>query len=73
MPWIASSPPGPEDRGAEDLAGLGIGDDLHEAVRLALLDRAADARHRPLADQDRRPAFRASASLMPARPSGGSM
>ena len=50
-----SSPLDAENRRAEDLLRVRVDDDLHEAVRLALLDGAADARHRPLADQ-RRPA-----------------
>ena len=40
-----------EDRRAQDLLGLGVDDDLHEALGLALLHRAADPRHRPLAHQ----------------------
>ena len=72
--WIASSPLDAEDRRAEDLAGLGVGHDLDEALRLALLDGAADARHRPLADQDAAAGLRAaSVSVMPQRPSGGSV
>src|SRR5947207_14490416 len=38
----------PENRGAEDLPRFGIDDDLHQALRLAFLDRAPDAAHRPL-------------------------
>ena len=53
--------------------GLRVDHHLHEALRLALLDGAADARHRPPADQRRPARLRTSASVMPARPSGGSM
>src|SRR5687767_5970930 len=48
---------GAEDRGAQDGAVLGIDRDLHESLRLALLDRACDARHRPLADERLAPAL----------------
>ena len=44
-----------QDGGAEDLLGVRVDDDLHEAERLAFLDGAADARHRPLADEERSP------------------
>ena len=72
-PWMASSPPVPRIAAPRILLGLGVDDDLHEALRLALLDRAADAGHRPLADQQRPAAARACVSVMPTRPSGGSM
>src|SRR5262249_36204010 len=68
-----------EDRGAEDAPGVGVDQHLHEAESLALLDRAAYPRHRPTPDQQalagrpRLPAALASRSVMPARPSGGSM
>src|SRR3954451_6378144 len=39
---------GAENGGAEDLVCLGIDGDLHKALRLALFDCAADARHRAL-------------------------
>src|SRR4249919_2615826 len=45
--------PGAENRGTEDLPRLRIGDDLHEALRLALLDGAADAGHGTLAREER--------------------
>ena len=65
---------GAEDGRAEDLARLGIDDDLHEPLRLAFLDRAADAGHRTLADRGAAGRVaRACASVMPTRPSGGSM
>src|SRR3546814_7220073 len=41
-----------EDGCAEDLSTVGISDDLHESARVALLDGAADTRHRALAHQD---------------------
>ena len=73
-PWIASSPPGPRMRGAQDLCASRVDHDLHEALASRpSRSRAADARHRPLADQHGGPRARASASVMPTRPSGGSM
>ena len=44
---------GPEHGGAENLLGFRVDDDLHQAVGLAFLERAANARHRPLADEHR--------------------
>ena len=41
-----------QDRRAENLLALGVDDDLHEALRLALLDRSPDLRHRAFADED---------------------
>ena len=64
---------GAEDRGTQDLLRLGIDGDLHKAVGLALLDRPSDPGHRPLRREQLRPPARASASVMPTRPSGGSM
>ena len=43
---------GAEDRRAQDLLALGVDDDLHEALRLALLDRSLHLRHGALADED---------------------
>src|SRR5437016_3811234 len=43
----------PEDRGSEDLPRLGIDDDLHKPLRLAFLDRAPDAAHRPMRAKQR--------------------
>ena len=40
-----------EERRAEDLAAVGVGQHLEKALRLAALHRAADAGHRPAADQ----------------------
>ena len=51
-----------EQRGAEDALALGIDEHLHEALRLAALPGAADARHRHHADQ-RRLAARAHLGL----------
>jgi hypothetical protein len=42
---------GAEDGRAEDALRVGVDDDLHETAGLALLDGAADARHRPCGDQ----------------------
>src|SRR5688572_5700477 len=44
---------GSQDRGAEDLVRLSVHDDLHEPLRLALLDGTGDTGHRTLADQQR--------------------
>ena len=52
IPWIALVAFGPEDRGPEDFAGVGVDDDLHEALRLALLDGAADLGHGAGPDQE---------------------
>ena len=41
-----------DDRGPEMLAGFGIEDDFHHPACLADLNRTADPRHRPGADQD---------------------
>ena len=38
--WIDLVAAGAEDRGAQDFARLGVDDDLHEALRLALFDGA---------------------------------
>ncbi len=65
---------GAEQRGAQDALRALLDVDLEEAVGLALLHRARDPGHRPLADQRLRcPLFLISASLMPTRPSGGSV
>ena len=45
--------PDAQDRGAEDGVAVAVDHHLHEALRLALLDRAADAGHRPAADPHR--------------------
>jgi hypothetical protein len=42
---------GSENRSAEDALGFGVDHDLHEALRFAFLDRAADAGHGALSDQ----------------------
>src|ERR1051326_7710811 len=42
-----------QDAGAQDLVRLRIDHDLHEAVGLAFLDRAAYARHWALSDEGR--------------------
>ena len=43
--------PGPEQRGAEDLLALGIGQHLHEPGCFAFFDGTADAGHRARRDQ----------------------
>lgn len=45
----------PQYRSTQDLAGLGIGDDLHEPERLTFFYSAANARHRPRADENGQP------------------
>ena len=45
-----SSPPMPRIAAPRISLRVGVDDDLHEALGLALLDGAPDARHRPLAD-----------------------
>jgi len=62
-----------EDRRAQDLVGLFIHDDLHEALCPALFHRAADPRHRRHPTSALRPDRRTSVTVCPARPSGGSM
>ena len=58
---------GAEDRRAEYLLRIGIGDHRHETLRLALLHRTADSRHRPGRDQQL-PAARARLGLGHADP-----
>jgi hypothetical protein len=41
-----------EDGGAENSLGLGIDDDLHEAIGFTFLDCSTYSRHRTLADAD---------------------
>src|SRR5438105_2243570 len=45
-----------EDGGSQDVAGFGVNQDLHEALRFAFFYRAADLGHGALADQRRPPA-----------------
>ena len=63
-----------QNSGTEYPLRLSIDDDLHEPLRFVLLDGAFNAAHRP---ESRRvtaePARVAAASVMPTRPSGGSM
>ena len=74
MPWIASSPPTPRIAAPRISWRLGIDDDLHEALRLAFLDRAPDAASSVAWHRAGRARSRgASVSVMPTRPSGGSM
>ena len=58
-PWMASSPPTPRMAAPRIASVSRVDDDLHEALRLAFLDRAADAGHRAAADADARPVARA--------------
>ena len=60
MPWITSSPPTPRIAAPRICLRLGVDHDLHEALRLALLDGAADARHRRLPTSALRPDLRTS-------------
>jgi hypothetical protein len=46
-----------KDGSAQDLVSLGIHDDLHKTLRLALLNGTADLRHRPPANQRGAAAF----------------
>ena len=62
-----------QNGGPQYLPVLGIHDDLHQARGLALFDRSRNVGHGHAADQDRPPAARASASVIPARPRGGSV
>ena len=62
-----------QERRAEDLFGPGVDHNFHESLRLALLHRAADAVIVRFAIKALRPDFRASVSVIPALPSGGSM
>ena len=74
MAWITSSPPTPRIEAPRICFVSRVDQDLHEALRLALLDGAARRlvmAH--VADQRRLAGLRTSASVMPARPSGGSM
>ena len=65
---MTSSPPMPRIAAPRICVGLGVDDDLHESLGLALLDGASDARHRPLADEEPRPLARASRLRHPGPP-----
>ena len=62
-----------EDRRAEDLSVFGVDNDLHETLCLTLLHRPPDPGHRSLAHQRLAAGLRTSSTVIPARPSGGSM
>ena len=48
---------GSKDGSSQDLVSLGIHDDLHKTLRLALLNGTTDLRHRPPANQRAAAAF----------------
>ena len=73
MEWTTSSPPTPRIDAPRNLLRLGIDEDLHEALCLVLLEGAAHVLHGVLAISAGRPDLRTSASVMPTRPSGGSV
>ena len=61
-----------EDGGPENLPCVGINDDFDEALSLSLLDGARTLVIGRVPTKMRFPKCRASASVIPARPSGGS-
>ena len=68
--FIAS---GPEDRGAQNLFCFRVNTDFDETLCLPFLKRPAHSDHRIFRASAGRPDLRISASVMPQRPSGGSM
>jgi len=71
-PWIASSATSAEDGGAENFSGFRVDDNFHEALRFPF-SMARPTCHRARADQEPPIAGARLVSVIPARPSGGSV